>query len=120
MKKLFFILLTVVAVTSCSKDNTNESRIIGVWASNVSSSINGQQEQTSRDEWKFLSDNTGTYKEFYNGDLTLEVAFSWSQDGDRFYVEYAERKSNEYFTIGNMLGETVLLDFEGYMIAIKE
>ncbi|SFW63496.1 hypothetical protein [Cellulophaga fucicola] len=119
MKKLLLILFAVTLAVSCSKDDDSSS-IVGTWANDYSITFENQPEQTYRDEWKFSSDGMGTYKEFDNGDLDFDTTFLWSQDGDEFFVEYTEVKSNESFTIGKILGKKSLEDSEGYTVAIKE
>ncbi|PKB43198.1 lipocalin-like protein [Cellulophaga sp. RHA19] len=119
MKKLILILFAIVLTTSCSKDDDSSS-IVGTWANDFSASFEGQEEQTSRDEWKFASDKMGTYKETSNGDLKFSTTFTWSKDGDKYYVEYLEGRSNDVFKIVKLAGYTTLEDENGYTAAIRD
>lgn len=118
MKKLLLILFAVVLTTSCSKSES--SAIVGTWSSDFSVSFEGQEEQSSKDEWKFDSDKMGTFKKFTNGDLKSSTTFTWSQSGEKYTVEYVEGRSNDVFKIVKVAGYTTLEDSNGYTAAIKE
>jgi len=122
MKKvvLFMALAAIVVFASCSKDNDDSDQIVGSWVSESSVSINGGEEQTERDVWKFNSDSTGSYSESSNGSVELTTDFVWTKNSAKYEVNYSnEEVSDEVFTIGELLGNTTL-EIDGEYIAVKE
>lgn len=122
MKKiiLFAIFLGTITLTSCSKDNDDSDAIVGTWVSESSVSINGGEEQTERDVWKFNADNTGSYSESSNGTMDFTTDFVWAKNASEYEVNYSDEEvSTEVFTIGELLGNKTL-ETDGEFIAVKE
>lgn len=124
MKKLLLLCSLVLGIClsiSCTKDNDNTDKIVGTWGNDSSYSINGGEEQTSRDQWIFKNDNTGNYTEYSNGVKDYESAFTWSKEDNLYKVFYVEDEGSfDIFTIENQAGYTTLADSQGYLVAIKE
>jgi hypothetical protein len=85
MKKLIYLILTVLIV-ACSSDDSNDgttltSQFVGSWLEENSS-------EESSLTLEFNADGTGSYIEFYDGDTDTEV-FSWSSTSTQLTVTFA-------------------------------
>ena len=114
---LFFLLAGSLVLTSCSKDD-DVDEIVGVWSSQSSISIEGVVTNTSRDEWVFEEDNTGQFTETNNGDIDESYSFTWSRSGDTYTT--VSDDDTETYTIGDLLGTSILLDSGEFIVATKE
>lgn len=116
-------LSATIVLTSCSKDNDDASdAIVGVWAMESTTTFNGSEETTYRDEWVFKSDNTGNYKEVTDGEIDDESAFTWSKSENAYTLVYVEEdfSGTDVFKIGDLLGNKTLEDSNGATVALKE
>ena len=85
MKKLLYLILTVLIV-ACSSDDSNDgttltSQFVGSWLEESSS-------EESSLTLEFNADGTGSSIEFYDGDTDTEV-FSWSSTSTQLTVTFA-------------------------------
>jgi hypothetical protein len=85
MKKLIYLILTVLIV-ACSSDDSNDgttltSQFVGSWLEENSS-------EESSLTLEFNADGTGSYIEFYDGDTDTEV-FSWSSTSTQLTITFA-------------------------------
>jgi hypothetical protein len=85
MKKLIYLILTVLIV-ACSSDDSNDgttltSQFVGSWLEENSS-------EESSLTLEFNADGTGSSIEFYDGDTDTEV-FSWSSTSTQLTVTFA-------------------------------
>ncbi|CAM4145835.1 hypothetical protein [Zobellia nedashkovskayae] len=121
MKKLFlfFALASTVAFTSCSKDEDDTDVIIGTWISEASITPDGGSTTTYEDTWVFNSDLTGEYAETTNEEVDFETTFTWMKSEDSYIVIYADDEGTDTFTVGELLGNTTLMEGEN-ILAIKE
>ena len=82
MKKLFSLLsiVGIIAISNCTRVPENHDPILGIWAKTESSSIEGKNSSTVREEWIF-NDSAG---ELYNdpADLPDEESARWESDDD--------------------------------------
>ncbi|OWW26756.1 hypothetical protein B4Q04_03480 [Zobellia sp. OII3] len=122
MKKivLFFALASTVAFTSCSKDEDDTDAIVGTWVYEVSATPQGGETTTREDIWLFKADHSGEFKKTTNGEIDAETSFSWTKSDEGYQVDYKEAvRSNEVFTIGELLGKRIL-EKGGTMVATKK
>lgn len=123
MKKLVLIMAIagMMAFTGCSKDNDDSDAIVGTWVAESSISVNGGDEQTNLEVWKFNADSTGSYSDTTNGTIEEESDFKWIKMDEMYQVDYInEDISDETFGIGELIGNAALTDEEGNPIAIRE
>jgi len=86
MKKLIYLILTVLIV-ACSSDDSNDgttlnSQFVGSWLDENSSEENGSL------TIEFNADGTGNAIEFYDGITDTEI-FSWSSTSTQLTVTFA-------------------------------
>lgn len=124
MKKLasFLAILAVILFSYCSKIESNNDPIIGIWVESVSSTNSTTAASDSRVEWIFNDVYLGRYHEISQGQIVLKTDFSWTQNDGTYIIEYRgiENKSNDIVTIKNTTNGILLQQKDGDRLAIKE
>ena len=82
MKKLFSLLsiVGIIAISNCTRVPENHDPILGIWAKTESSSIEGKNSSTVREEWIFNDVYLGRYQRYSNSKLIFYTDFNLKVD----------------------------------------
>ena len=92
MKKLFSLLsiVGIIAISNCTRVPENHDPILGIWAKTESSSIEGKNSSTVREEWIFNDVYLGRYQRYSNSKLIFYTDFKWSQEKGTYSITYGD------------------------------
>lgn len=92
MKKLFSLLsiLGIIAISNCTSVPDNHDPILGIWAKTASSTIEGKNSDTIREEWIFNDVYLGRYQRYTNSQLDFYTDFKWSQENGAYSIIYGD------------------------------
>ncbi len=94
MKKLFSLLsiVGIIAISNCTRVPENQDPILGVWSKIESSSIEGKNTNTTREEWIFNDVYLGRYQKYTNSKLIFYTDFKWSQENGTYSITYGDQQ----------------------------
>ena len=92
MKKLFSLLsiVGIIAISNCTRVPENHDPILGIWAKTESSSIEGKNSSTVREEWIFNDVYLGRYQRYSDSKLIFYTDFKWSQEKGTYSITYGD------------------------------
>ena len=92
MKKLFSLLsiVGIIAISNCTRVPENHDPILGIWAKTESSSIEGKNSSTVREECIFNDVYLGRYQRYSNSKLIFYTDFKWSQEKGTYSIIYGD------------------------------
>lgn len=92
MKKILLILaiLLPLVFTSCGDDNdalsSREQELVGEWA------IVKTSENQEDYHYVFNKERTGSRRHLEDGNVTTDIRFNWTLDGNRLTLDYTTQK----------------------------
>lgn len=88
MRTLFNGILLCILISSCSKIETNDDPVIGIWEHNVKAATNSNKMVVDKEEWIFNDVYLGRFHGYNNGEVTYLTDFKWSVDGNIYTISY--------------------------------
>jgi len=88
MKTFFNCLLVCVLFASCSKIETNNDPVIGIWYNSVKTATNTNKMVIDKEEWIFNDVYLGRFHGYNNDEVTFLTDFRWTVEGDVYTISY--------------------------------
>ncbi|MBQ4913481.1 hypothetical protein J8L85_03470 [Maribacter sp. MMG018] len=120
MRTLFNGVLLFILISSCSKIETNDDPVIGIWEHNVKAATNSNKMVVDKEEWIFNDVYLGRFHGYNNGEITYLTDFKWTVDGDIYTISYpgTDFPNDQAILVENEDG-THLKRLSGDTLAIK-
>lgn len=121
MRTLFNGVLLFILISSCSKIETNDDPVIGIWEHNVKAATNSNKMVVDKEEWIFNDVYLGRFHGYNNGEITYLTDFKWTVDGDIYTISYpgTDFPNDQAILVENEDG-THLKRLTGDTLAIKQ
>ena len=120
MKTFFNCLLLCVLFVSCSKIETNDDPVIGIWQHTVKTATNTNKLVVDSEEWIFNDVYLGRFHGYKKGEVIFLTDFSWSVDDGIYTISYPGTDfPDDYVKMEETDNGFVLMRTEGRLFAEK-
>lgn len=121
MKTFFNCLLLCVLFVSCSKIDSNDDPVIGIWQHTVKTATNTNKLVVDSEEWIFNDVYLGRFHGYKKGEVIFLTDFSWSVDNGIYTVSYPGTDfPDDYVKMEATENGFVLMRTEGKLFAEKQ
>ncbi|MDC6352396.1 hypothetical protein PP178_12610 [Zeaxanthinibacter sp. PT1] len=123
MKKLFSLvmLLTLVAVSNCTRVPDNNDPVIGIWVQEQINNSSDTEKESVRQEWIFNDVYLGRYHKYNGSNLEIKTDFSWEYADGFYTITYPGTDLEKQVVSMRETPEgTFLEDEKGNVLAFRE
>jgi len=121
MKTFFRCFFVCAMLTSCSKIESNNDPVIGIWYNSVKTATNVNKMVVDKEEWIFNDVYLGRFHVYNDGEITFLTDFKWSLEGDVYTISYpAADFEEEYVKINKTEEGMYLVRTTGMNFATKQ